>query len=208
MKKIVFCLRPIGLLSLGHAHPRSLGPDIPFATKPVASSGGVVRVPYVPGPSVKGALRSAASRVARAFGFTSCGEGLSKSMRSCDVCALFGEPGVDHPKLFFSDFLPDGEVRLHTLTRVMIDDASSTVSEHVLFTVECAVRPTVFKGEVSFRELSERELKLLLLSMAELRLDRFGRSSSVDLKIEKVEGFVVPVRLKGIFGGLSEWLWA
>ncbi|MCS6769975.1 MAG: RAMP superfamily CRISPR-associated protein [Candidatus Caldarchaeum sp.] len=207
MSRIVLNLRPAALLSVGFSHPRALGPDIPFASKPAKRDRRTAHIPYIPGSTVKGSLRSAASRIAKAYGFTSCGEGFSRSMKDCDVCSLFGKPGITYPKVFFSDFVPDGEVKFHSLTRVGIDDKSSTASEHTLFSVECVAHPTVFRGEVNFRELSGREFELLLLALAELRLDRFGRSSFVDLRIEEVSGLDIPETLKEVFEELCEWLW-
>lgn len=218
MRKIVLSLRPVGLFSLGSTHPRALGPDVPFAAKPVHKDGKIAYVLYIPGSSVKGALRSAASRIAghdiqpqqshtTAFKFTTCNESLSKFMRECDVCNLFGKPGVVYPKVFFGDFECEKSSKHHILTKVDIDDKSLTASEHALYSVEYISRQTIFKGEISYIRLTEKELELLLLAIAELRLDRLGRASAIDAKIEQVVDPGVPPKLREIVDELGEWLW-
>lgn len=207
MKKILLSLRPPGLFSLGFTHPMVFGPDIPFATKPVRKNGKIRYELYIPGSSVKGALRSAASRVANSFGFTSCEESLSILLKECDVCALFGKPGTVYPKIFFGEFVSEKLEETYELTRVGIDDESSTASEHALFSVRAVMPNTVFTGEILFYNLQDRELELLLLAIAELRLDRIGRMSTIDARIEKLVGFDPPKRLVDLIKELGEWLW-
>ncbi|MEM4328618.1 MAG: RAMP superfamily CRISPR-associated protein, partial [Candidatus Caldarchaeum sp.] len=172
MNKIVLSLKPVGLFSLGFTHPRALGPDVSFAAKPVLLNGKTSYIPYIPGSSVKGALRSAATRIAghdpqalhaqaNTLGFTSCNESLSKLMRECDVCNLFGKPGIIYPKVFFGDFNCEKPPKPRVLTKVGIEDKSSTASEHALYSIEYITPQTIFKGEISYMRLTEREMELL-----------------------------------------------
>ncbi len=165
--------------------------------------------PYIPGSSVKGALRSAASRIAEAYGFSSCGRAVSKYLLDCEVCGLFGRENTPHPKLFFSDFVPEGEMVKFVRTNVRLSDSSLTAEEHALFSVERITYQTVFTGRIDFYNLGDREVALLLLALAELRLGRFGRASSVDVMVENVKelGHLVPSNYSGMLHHLGEWLW-
>lgn len=207
MKKIVLSLSSPGLFSTGFTHPMILGPDIPFAAKPVKEGKETKYALYIPGSSVKGALRSAASRIASPFGFTTCGESLSNFMQKCDICELFGKPGVVYPKLFFGDFVPENPVKTYTLTRVEVEDQSFTAAEHALFSVETVAPRSIFTGEILFNHLTDKELELLLLAIAELRLDRLGRMSTVDARVVEFVGFIPPPSLAELARELGEWLW-
>lgn len=206
MNSITLSLCPVGMFSLGSTHPRALGPDISFAAKLVKRDKDFHYELYIPGSSVKGALRSATSRVAEAFGFSSCGESLSEAMQQCDVCSLFGNSGLVYPRLFVGDFVAAKPTVRHIITRVGIDDKSLTSSEHALFSTEAVAPGTIFCGEICFGDLSDKEIELLLLGLAALRLDRIGRSSMVDARIEAC-AFRIPPRLEGLVKELGEWLW-
>jgi len=96
-------IKAVGLVTVGWSTPSALGVDIPIAKKLIRKMGEEeckIYVPYVPGSSFKGALRSATSRIAEAYGFTSCGfidpEMINEAHKSgvCDVCRLFGYPSA------------------------------------------------------------------------------------------------------------------
>jgi len=199
-------LRPVGSLAIGHTHPSVLGPDVSFMVKP---SGKNSYTTYIPGSSVKGALRSAASRVAEAYGFSSCGKAVSKYLLDCEVCGLFGKENTLHPKIFFSDFIPENGVVKFVRTSIKLRDKSLTAEEHALFNMERITHQTVFTGRIEFYNLNYREMTLLLLALAELRLGRFGRASSVDVMIENVQEIehLVPNEYSGMLRYLGDWLW-
>ncbi|MGQ9690654.1 MAG: RAMP superfamily CRISPR-associated protein [Thermoproteota archaeon] len=218
---ISFCvyLKTIGLTSVGWSLPSALGVDIPFARRGRVTEGNSITYEiYIPGSSFKGALRSAASRVADAYGFKNCKEIKPEAIEHahmfqgiCEVCELFGYPKNNAPSsLMISDLEPTKPIDKLEITRVRIDDYSLKAAKGALFKSECVVPKTVFKGSLTVSDVNQRLLGLLLLSMAELRMDRFGRSSFVDLKIEDTEA--LEEKLSGthwltLVSDLKEFLW-
>jgi CRISPR/Cas system CSM-associated protein Csm3 (group 7 of RAMP superfamily) len=218
MMRLSVKVRTIGLGCVGWGHPIAVGPDIPFNKRAVSDKGNLSYELYIPGSTLKGVLRSSASRVSKFYGFTSCGEvrpeKIDEAHRSngvCDVCRLFGYPksGEQSP-LIVSDLVSKKRPETIELTRTRIDDSSLKVAEGALFTIEYVYPKTIFEGTISFLDVESRLLGLLLLSMAELRLGRFGRGSMIDLMIEDAEG--LRDKLDGtawlpIFEDLGRWLW-
>lgn len=215
--KLVVGLRTVGLSCVGWSHPTALEADVPFTKRAVESGELVAHEVYIPGSSFKGALRSAASRVAEAYGFTSCGEVkpqlIEKAHGSggiCDVCKLFGYPkSKSQAPLFVSDLEPVGQTQSIVVTRVRLDDQTLKVAEGALFTTEHILPSAEFKGTILVHGAEPRLLRLLLLALAELRLGRFGRRSLVDLKIE--EDVELERELEGawleLLNDLRRWLW-
>lgn len=205
-------VRPVGLLTVGGSAPSSVGPDIVFPS--IYGDGG--RRLYIPGSSFKGVLRSAASRVAKPYGFSSCGQVKPDLITRvhggelCDVCKLFGSPSIEYlPVVFFTDLVPDGEkVSPGVVTRVKIEDYTLRALEGGLYSAEvvCGVE---FVGGVRYGEDAVPLLPLLLLAAAELRLGRFGRASAVDLKLEDTGDLRgdLPEEWRGLLDELGEWLW-
>jgi CRISPR/Cas system CSM-associated protein Csm3 (group 7 of RAMP superfamily) len=208
-------LKTVGLFCIGWAHPTALGLDIPFIRG--TREGGTLSI-YIPGSSFKGALRSAASRLAEAYGFKSCGEvrperikDVHESVGVCDVCKLFGYPqSRSHSPLIISDLEAVNDVRTLTMTRVRINDESLKSAEGALFTIEYVPPGTEFIGNVTVLDAEQRSLALLLLALAELRLGRFGRSGVVDVKIEngsRLEETLHDTQWLNLLNELRRWLW-
>lgn len=208
-------LKSVGLFTIGWSHPMALGADIIFARRTIGEESQL----YVPGSSLKGALRSSASRVAKAYNFRSCAQTLPERIRKheehrkspCDVCKIFGWPDRKdgEAKLFVSDLLQQNAVQPFSSTRIRISDDSGTVAEGALFVVEQLPLDSEFKGEVCYKGLDGQSLGLLLLAFAELRLGRIGRRSLVDIKLEETDELVkdVDARWKGLLSELGDWLW-
>ncbi|MEM3986478.1 MAG: RAMP superfamily CRISPR-associated protein [Candidatus Methanomethylicia archaeon] len=196
MSRIKFKIRikPVGLLSIGSIYQLFTGPKIPFIKKLSIEDGDMIYKCYIPGSSFKGALRSSACRVAEKFGFKSCGEiDISRIEEShsvigvCDVCRLFGYPRSNAPSILnVSDFELQEQTRSSIITGIRINRSSGVVDEEALFTTE-KIYNVEFLGEISLNTDDINLIGLLLISLAELRLDRFGRCSQVDLKIEDTE---------------------
>ena len=177
---------------------------------------------YIPGSSFKGALRSAACRVAKAYGFSFCGkidpgelEKVHRNGEACHVCRLFGYPsryaGRGWSRLFVSDLEPAAEFKPFIMTRVRIDDRSLRAVEGGLFNLEYIPPGVEFHGEVWLRDWDEDLLALLILSLAELRLDRFGRASIIDLRVEEdeeLEKELRGTRWMELLIDLREWMWS
>jgi len=213
VRRFTVRLRPIGLLTVGGSHPELAGADIAFVTTSVDGR----EVVYVPASSFKGALRSSASRVAERYGFRSCGQTSPELMQrahagsgTCDVCRLFGVPSRNPSQhLFFDDLLPDGSLTSRQLiTRVRINDRSMRAEDGGLYTSE-AVYSGEFTGQVRYSEEVVELLPLLLLGLAELRMDRFGRRSSVDLRLEGTDQLRQDLGREWhpLLDALEGWLW-
>jgi CRISPR/Cas system CSM-associated protein Csm3 (group 7 of RAMP superfamily) len=211
-------LRAATLLTVGWGVPDVLGADIVHVRKLRVEGGRASETLYIPGSSVKGALRTAASRVAAAYGFTSCGETRPELIAKahagdpCDVCWLFGYPGDDPSaasRVWVSDFNPVGEPRTVTVVRVGLDDRTLRVREGVLYSMEHLLPGSEFEGEVRVDDSARDLVPLLLLAIAELRTGRFGRRSVVDARV--VDGGAldgaVEARWRPLLGELRSWLW-
>lgn len=202
-------LKALTLLTVGWNIGDVMGADIMFARK---LKGGKLTI-YIPGSSVKGSLRSAASKVAESYGFSSCGKVSPweiKHQNPCDVCRLFGYPHMNNNShlirspLIVSDFMAS-KAKTVTLTRVSIDDKTLTAEERKLYTVEHVFPGTEFVGTIKVDENAKDLLPLLMLAIAELRTGRFGRRSIVDAKIE---GDVdVNPKWKPLLEELKNYLW-
>ncbi|MCS7105587.1 MAG: RAMP superfamily CRISPR-associated protein [Thermofilaceae archaeon] len=205
-------LKAVTLLTVGWGVPEVLGADVVQVKKLVGDR----LEPYLPGSSVKGSLRSAASRVAEGYGFTSCGEvepsRISKAHESmngpCDVCKVFGWPNGE-AALSVGNFKLTGSTKSLVLTRVSLDDRTQTAAREALYSTEHLPPGTVFEGEIRFLESRANLLPLLLLALAELRTGRFGRRSLVDVKLEDEGVFdkFVAGEWKELLEELREWLW-
>ncbi|MBS7612361.1 hypothetical protein KEJ27_09235 [Candidatus Bathyarchaeota archaeon] len=211
-------LKPVGLLSVGWVYPLRIDADVPFMRKGVKSSEGITYRCYIPGSSFKGALRSSASRIADLFGFKSCGEVNVEYIRKahgkiglCDVCKLFGYPGSSEQGLLYvADFDLVNDVATLTSTGIRVDDSSCKVAEGALFTVEKIPRNAEFLGRVSLATHDVKLIELTLLALANLRLDRIGRRSQLDLKLEDtklLETFLKEPHWMEFLNEMKEWLY-
>ena len=191
--------RFIGLGCVGSSYRELFGPDIAFQKRG--------NTPYIPGSSFKGALRSAASRVAKPYGFTACGQIRPERMQPCDVCRLFGTP-AGHPTLLVEDLIPTKDLSRVIVTRVKINDSSLKAEEGALYSQE-HVCGGEFEGRILVLRPERRLLGLLLLALAELRSGRVGRNSIVDLKIGETEELrrEVEERYVQLERELESWLW-
>lgn len=213
-------LRAVSLLTVGWGVPDVLGSDVVHARKRKlgGAKGRAVEVLYVPGSSVKGALRTAASRVAVAYGFTSCSEvrpeliARAHASTLCNVCRLFGYPDDDPlaaSRIWVSDFNPVGEPRTVIVARVALDNRTLTAAEGALYSMEHLLPGSEFEGEVRVDESARDLIPLLLLAIAELRTGSFGRRAVVDAKVEDggaLDG-VVEARWRPLLNELRNWLW-
>ncbi len=214
-------LRAMSFLTVGGGIPDVMGADIVHVRKTVVNGGTVSNDIYIPASSVKGVLRTNASRVAEAYGFESCGEVDPDRMTrahgggACDVCRLFGRPGNapdDSSRLFVTDFKSEeAESNRMVVTRVSLDDRTLTAREGALYSVEHVLPGTEFSGEVLVEGGDEVRslLPLLLLAIAELRLSGLGRGGLVDAKVEDGNSLdaLVGVEWRPLLNGLRSWLW-
>lgn len=215
--------RPVGITLIGWNYPSIFDVDLPFMRKivkvPSPSGGKNIEMQiYIPGSSFKGALRSAASRVASSYGFTSCGqvepsliEVAHRKYGVCDVCKVFGYPGNSTASpITVSDLNPVNDVRTFNVTRTRIEDRSLKVAEGSLYTYEHIDDRVEFRGYIQISLRDPNTVGLILLALAELRLGRIGRSSHFDFMVEE------SIELKQVLSGsrwaslledLGRWLW-
>lgn len=205
-------IRAATLLTVGWGLPEILGADVVHARKLVGDRYEL----YLPGSSVKGALRTAASRVAQSYGFTSCGEvepsrisaAHERTGGPCDVCRIFGWPNGE-AALHVGDFKLVGSAATEVVARVALDDGTLTAERRKLYSMEHLPPGAEFEGEVRFSEAASSLLPLFLLAVAELRTGRFGRRSLVDVRVEDGEALDAHVApdWKELLAELRSWLW-
>ena len=216
-------LRTVSFLTVGGGVPEVMGADVVHVRKKVVDGDGARDVIYIPGSSVKGVLRTNASRVADAYGFTSCNaiepQRIDEAHRSmngvCDVCRLFGRPGrgpEDWSRIFVSDFTSEeADNRRMVVTRVSLDDSTLTAREGALYSIEHVLPGTEFSGEVRIEDGDDVRglLPLLLLAIAELRLSGLGRGGLVDAKVEDGNRLdrLVGDEWRALLEGLRSWFW-
>ncbi len=203
MRRIGVELRNLSLLTMGSAYPR-----LTLADVNTVRIGGEI---LIPGSSLKGALRTAAHRAAGKFGFTSCGQVEPRMIsraheamgRVCDVCELFGMPGVpsnSSSKLLISNLRPKLDVPTITVTRVSLDPERGKAREGGLFTVEAIPPCTLFEGEITLlSDGNGKYLKLLMAALDELANGSFGRGAIVEIRVRDV-----PLQE---FKHLESWRW-
>lgn len=216
MIRFIVKLKAVGIAGLGWSHPAAMGPDIPFARRSVRKGKESCFEVYVPGSSFKGALRSAASRIAGSYGFRTCGMTKPELIKSahgsgvCDVCDLFGVPGGPTSKVFVSDLIPQRGFKTLKVTRIRLEDSALKAAKGALFTTECVSPRAEFAGTLQVVNANVRLLALLLLALAELRLGRLGRGSLLDLRIEDDAALrnAITSEWLPLLNELEEWLWS
>jgi len=154
--------------------------------------------PYVPGSSLKGLIRTIATRLARSKGLRVC-EGLSKQNcidrfrdefkrlvedpskaielrkfiweKTCLLCKVFGAPSyLSHT--FFSDAYPIGEPMLGVKPGVAISRRTGTVKRGSLFFIEYVAPGCKFPFEVRVTNLPNYALALLAACFIEVHEGR------------------------------------
>jgi CRISPR/Cas system CSM-associated protein Csm3 (group 7 of RAMP superfamily) len=148
------------------------------------------RVVYLPGPSLKGVIRSHCERIARTVGEgrscnpvakgKSCVErnGLKQEhdgryvhSRSCFICQMFGNT-VLAGRVRTADAYPNGEVRTEERNGVAIDRVFGSVAVGP-FQME-VVTAGEFKTKIAIRNFTVAQLGLLALALRDLKLGRVG----------------------------------
>ena len=149
---------------------------------------GLSDVPYIPGSSVKGKIRSLLELSLGKSSVCSCGD--------CDICKIFGTSGTTakHPiRIRIFDFYPKDETielwenyleGAYTEIKAenTIDRLTSTVRRGGLRHMERVIPGSIFEGDIIFRIFDENEDKRLLDLFEEgiklLQEDYLGGSGS------------------------------
>lgn len=208
-------LKTITLFTVGWGISEVLGADVVHARKLISGRYSY----YVPGSTLKGVLRTEASRIAELYGFSSCGEVEpgrirlvhSRMGRVCDVCKLFGcpdESGIEGlSSVYVGDLNAIGNPKPIIMTRISLEDETLTAKEGALYTMEHLPPGTEFEGIIKLR--GRDLLPLLLLAIASLRTGRLGRRSIADIKIiddGALDGVIDP-KWGDLLRELRSWLW-
>lgn len=121
--------------------------DLPVETMKIRRGDKVIEVPYIPGSSLKGVLRSLAEKIARSMGYKVCepfADNPSKKEEAisgpCIICKIFGG-GYDKFRIashvyVYDSFPISDEVSIYARTRVAIDRFLGTARPGHLFTLE------------------------------------------------------------------------
>jgi len=133
--------------------------------------------PLIPGPTIKGVLRTAACYAARSLGLSCCGAKNPETMeevhevlentvvingrRYCHVCALFGAPGLGSALAVESARPLNGVYSLGVRPGLEIDDYTLTAREARLYYYEVIEPGSLFSGEivVDLNVLEERGIR-------------------------------------------------
>lgn len=158
---------------------------------------------YIPGSTLKGVLRTSASRVATLLGLSACGEINPTLIRNkhremdnlvriedkrvCHVCMLFGFPGGPRSPLRISDgeFI---DLYIDNFTRVAIDDKRNISKIGALFTYEEALFQSLVRFEIQLLRNDLWMQRLLLASLVEMVFNGIGKGCGISLRLEKSQG--------------------
>ncbi len=158
---------------------------------------------YVPGSTLKGILRSSATRVASLLGLSSCGEIepnrinekheelnnfiVVEGKKVCHVCDMFGFPGGPKSPLRVSD----GEfskIYVDEFTRSSINRKSNVVNRGALYSYEEVILNSVIRFKIELVKDDDWMQRLLLASLVEIVYSGMGKGCGVSLYIENVKG--------------------
>jgi len=161
-------------------------------------------VPYIPGSSIKGRVRSEAERIARSMGYEicnppdpdkMCGSKVDSEEKLCIICRIFGTAGkklARASKVRFRDALPIGDVTEYEIrTGVAIDRELGAVYKRMLYTVEAVPAGSKFRFEMVAENMTDEELRLLIAAVKSVEDSCIGGQSTrgfgkVRIVIERV----------------------
>ncbi|RLI35977.1 hypothetical protein DRO55_04425 [Candidatus Bathyarchaeota archaeon] len=148
-------------------------------------------VPYIPGSSIKGKVRTEAEKIARKLGYEVCNPPDTKKMCGslksdekdlCIVCQIFGTAGEKisrASKVKFRDALPLEEVKeFEVRTGIALDRERGSVHRKALYTIEAVPAGTRFGFEMVAENLTDEELSLLLAAVKSVQDTGLGGSST------------------------------
>lgn len=168
--------------------------DVPF----VRLGEGEHTVPYMPGSTVKGVLRTTLIRIVDLLGHRVSVKSVEPSIlaktKSTNevVISLFGAPQGPKGKLvFFPTVLDENPYRL---THVKIDDETKTAEHGGLYTAEYIPVGYDFVIDVKAVDLSFEEAEALFAAIAAMPYERIGKAGLVDVRID-TDGSKIPKEL-------------
>ncbi|MBC7130572.1 CRISPR-associated RAMP protein [Candidatus Bathyarchaeota archaeon] len=170
-------------------------------------------IPYIPGSSLKGRVRSEAERIARQKNMPICYPPKTDSMcgsiknsidELCICCRIFGTAGNVSvaSKVKFRDAYPLGKVEtLLERTGIAIDRETGTVAKGALYTIQAVPAGTKFSLEIVAENLTEEELRLLKAALKSVEDSALGGASSRGFGKVKIDITRVNMRTAGYYLG-------
>lgn len=161
-------------------------------------------IPYIPGSSIKGKVRTEAEKIARKLDHFICNPPNTREMCGtlkkeekdlCIACQIFGTAGENisrASKVKFRDALPMGDVtQFEIRTGTALDRETGSVYKRALYTVEAVPAGTKFDFEMITENLTEQELSLLMAAIKSVQDSGLGGSSTrgfgkITIDIKKV----------------------
>ena len=162
------------------------GVDLPVLKDPKG-------IPYIPGSSIKGKVRSEAERIGKSLGYkictppaieTMCGTRARSEEDLCIACKIFGTAsmrgGVSRAsKVKFRDAYPTSTIEASlTRTGIAIDRETGSVRTGALYTIEAVPAGTKFSLEIIAENMSDEEIKLLKAALKSVEDSSLGGHSS------------------------------
>jgi len=187
-------------------------------------------VPYIPGSSMKGKVRTEAEKIARKLGHIICNPPNTKNMCGtlkreekdlCIACQIFGTAGDNisrASKVKFRDALPLSDVKEFEIRAgIALDRETGSVYEKALYKIEAVPAGTKFNFEMVAENLTDEELSLLLAAIKSVQDTGLGGSSTrglgkITISIKKIHErspeFYVGKKSEKVLEGdeLATWL--
>jgi CRISPR-associated RAMP protein (TIGR02581 family) len=169
-------------------------------------------IPYIPGSSLKGVLRSESERYARSIGEKVCDilnpkgengelkwkEEKGENYEPCIICKIFGGPTIFSRVRFFDCFPSDGKFSTSLIQRVSINRITEAASPGRLFEVEFIEPGTNLDFKLEIENLTDKDqiegkiLKFILnqliagnISIGGMKSVGFGKIRLKDINIKK-----------------------
>lgn len=168
-------------------------------------------LPYIPGSSIKGILRTLIARIAPIFNEFSCmnisleenpeefidpddkhGK-ICDPSNPCRVCKLFGTKNLQG-RVFIDDAIPkDNQLEIEQVYKsTRIDRVLNTTAKGALWRREFVLPNTKFSTNIYIRLSNniiddDKDIALILIGLYMIKYDKFGRHGIVEIKLVDYE---------------------
>jgi len=139
---------------------------------------------FIPGSTIKGVLRTSLIRISHLLGERCCGTVLPGKLMGRDGLDINLLGGPDKfSKIFVSPVFLNGGTPVSVLAHNKIDVRTGIVEEGAFFLAEYLPIGLRFQVRIYGNNLSLREARALMVSIAELNYERVGRAGMAEVKI-------------------------
>ena len=168
--KLKVKIRTKSLMTVGMGQPIYFGIDIPFYRQVILDNNNRSTLQIViPGSTIKGALRTAAIRIAWMLNLKAAPSIRPEELRQeidDAIIALFGGPGDAHKWRTSKIFVGNADISIERpirRSRIKINRKTLKVGERALFTEEVIPIHSEISFEIEAVQLSEKEVDLSLI---------------------------------------------